>query len=79
MLQSACIRQLEIIGEAANRLSEKLMERNISIEWREIIGLRNILIHEYFGVDLSIIWQIIKIDLPHLKKKIQSIIQNFTK
>ncbi len=79
MLQSACLRQLEVIGEAANRLSEKLIEKNLSIEWREIIGLRNILIHEYFGIDLSIIWQIIKIDLPHLRKKIQLIIQNLTK
>ncbi|MCJ7812244.1 DUF86 domain-containing protein [bacterium] len=78
MLQSACIRQLEIIGEAANRLSEKLREKSLN-DWREIIGLRNILIHEYFGVDLSIIWQIIKIDLPNLKNKIQLIIQNLTK
>jgi len=79
MLQSACIRQLEIIGEAASRLSDTTKKNIEDIEWRELIGLRNILVHEYFGVDLSIIWQIIDIDLPELKDKIKLIIQDFQK
>ena len=51
MMKFAVIKQLEIIGEAANHVSEKLKENYSEIKWREIIGLRNILIHEYFGVD----------------------------
>ena len=79
LLQSACIRQLEIIGEASSRLSETIRNNTLNIEWRELIGLRNILVHEYFGVDLSIIWQIINIDLPELKDKIILIIHNLQK
>jgi uncharacterized protein with HEPN domain len=67
MLQSACIRQLEIIGEAASRISDDLKAELTDIKWREIIGLRNILIHEYFGVDIDIIWQIIEEDIPRFK------------
>ena len=53
MLQSACVRQLEIIGEAASNVSDEIKSKSPGIEWQEIIGLRNILIHEYFGVDVQ--------------------------
>jgi len=75
MLQSACIRQLEIIGEAAGRISEALKEKSDSVKWREIIGLRNLLIHEYFGVDIDLVWQIIETDLPKLKSNILLVIE----
>jgi len=74
MLQSACIRQLEIIGEAAGRISEALKEKSNSVEWREIIGLRNLLIHEYFGVDIDLVWQILETDIPKLKSNIRTIL-----
>lgn len=74
MIQSACIRQLEIIGEASNRLSESILHKFDKIGWQEIIGLRNLLIHEYFGVDIKIIWQIIKNDLHKLSTEIDKII-----
>ena len=77
MVQSACIRQLEIIGEAANHISQDLQNDFPEIEWREIKGLRNILIHEYFGVDGYVVWQIIKTDLPILKDKILSMLNTF--
>ena len=73
MMHSACIRQLEIIGEAASRLSDELRRETKNIVWREIIGLRNILIHDYFGVDLNIIWEIIKNDIPKLKTQIRKL------
>lgn len=69
MMKFAVIKQLEIIGEAANHISEKLKENYSEIEWREIIGLRNILIHEYFGVDENIVWGIITKDMPKLKNQ----------
>ena len=74
MLRFASIKQLEIIGEAARAISPKLKEACPSIPWSEIIGLRNILIHEYFGVDSLVIWQIITTDLPVFKTKIQEVV-----
>ena len=76
MLQSACIRQLEIIGEAANRISNNIKTKSENIEWREIIGLRNILIHEYFGIDVDLIWEIIRKDIPKLKDSVKSQLVN---
>jgi uncharacterized protein with HEPN domain len=71
----AVVRNLEIIGEAAGRLPKDFTNRHSGIEWIKIIGLRNRIVHEYFGVDLQIIWQILKKDLPAFKvslKKIRS-------
>jgi len=76
MMKFASIKQLEIIGESANHISDTLKERYSDIEWREIIGLRNILIHEYFGVDENVIWGIITMDLLKLKNNIIRILKN---
>ncbi|MDX2003247.1 MAG: DUF86 domain-containing protein [Chitinophagales bacterium] len=73
MMVHATIKQLEIIGEACNRVSESLRAANPQVDWRKIIGLRNILIHEYFGVDRSLIWQIVQHDMLELKEKINKI------
>jgi len=69
----AVVRNLEIIGEAAGRLPEDFVNRNSEIEWAKIVGLRNRIVHEYFGVDLQIIWQILKKDLPAFKISLQNI------
>lgn len=63
----ATIKQLEIIGEACNRISSVIKETYPEIEWNNIIGFRNISIHEYFGVNFQIVWQIAQNDLPILK------------
>lgn len=73
MMHNACIKQLEIIGEAANRISDELKDTCPEIKWAEIIGLRNILIHEYFGVDIKVIWDIIQFDLPDFDNKLAAI------
>jgi uncharacterized protein with HEPN domain len=78
MLQSACIHQLEIIGEAAKHFSDEFFKRYQDVEWAEIVGLRNLLIHEYFGIDLKIVWQVIQNDLPKLKKNINQILKELT-
>lgn len=76
MMFNATLRQLEIIGEASNRLSEDLLNKNSDIPWARIIGLRNLVIHEYFGVDDFTIWNVIKINLPDLKEKITVLLSN---
>ena len=69
----AVVRNLEIIGEAAGRLSKEFTDRHSKIEWVKIIGLRNRIVHEYFGVDIQIIWQILEKDLPTFKVSLKSI------
>ena len=69
----AVVRNLEIIGEAAGRLPKEFTDRHSKIEWVKIKGLRNRIVHEYFGVDLQIIWQILKNDLPAFKASLENI------
>ncbi len=64
----AVVRNLEIIGEAANRLPDDFKEKHSQVEWYKVVGLRNRIIHDYFGIDLQIIWQIIHVDLPLLRQ-----------
>ena len=65
----ATIKQIEIVGEACNHLSSELKLQHPEIEWAQINGFRNISIHEYFGVNLRIVWDIAKNDFPVLKAK----------
>lgn len=75
IIQDAVIRQIEIIGEAASKLSANFKNNNPSIPWKNIIGMRNKLIHDYFGVDINAVWKTIKIDIPVLDKQIEKIIE----
>lgn len=74
MMRFACIKQLEIIGEASNHISSETKSRFSQVEWSQIIGLRHVFVHEYFGVDVKVVWEIIVNDLPDLKMKIRNII-----
>jgi uncharacterized protein with HEPN domain len=68
--QYAVLRGLEIIGEAAKNLSREVKVRHSEVPWRDIAGMRDKLIHEYFGVDLELVWVTIKNELPKLKDQI---------
>ncbi len=70
----ATIKQIEIIGEACNAITDELKLANSLVPWRQIVGFRNISIHEYFGVNLQVVWEIAKNDLPFLKEKIAAIL-----
>lgn len=70
----ATIKQVEIIGEACNNISQALKQAHPEIEWGPINGFRNISIHEYFGVNFQIVWEIAKNDLPVLKQKFGKIL-----
>jgi len=75
LVQDAVIRNLEIIGEAVKRIPDSIKREHPHIEWRKIAGLRDILIHAYFEIDLEIIWDIIKNKIPSLKEKILKILE----
>ena len=72
---SAVIREFEIIGEAVGKLPDELKKRRPEIEWQDIKDFRNLLAHEYFGVDLEIVWKIIKDDLPVLLAGVKEIMK----
>jgi uncharacterized protein with HEPN domain len=76
MMQFASIKQLEIIGEAANYITSETKNRFTEIEWQQIIGMSHILVHEYFGMDTTLIWQIIIDDLPPLKEKVKQVLSH---
>jgi len=71
--QSAIVREIEVIGEAVKNISESLKNKHPEIAWKEIAGTRDKMIHHYFWVDINIVWDIIKKDLPDLEKKIVKI------
>jgi len=75
MLQDAVIREIEIIGEAVKNLSIGFRNEYSDIPWRQIAGMRNKLIHGYFGVDLDAVWDTATIDIPKLKIKLQEIMK----
>jgi len=74
LLQSAVIRKFEIIGEAAKRVSDDFKKESEDIEWRKISGMRDVLIHDYFGIDLKGVWNTATKDIPVLIKKLKKFI-----
>ena len=75
VLQDAVIRNCEIIGEAAKRVSDKLRQAHPDVPWRRVAGFRDVLIHNYPGLDLEEIWSVASIHLPELKRRIEEIVR----
>ncbi len=74
--QDGVIRQLEIIGEASRVLPPEFKSAYPDVPWQKMVGMRHVIIHEYFQVDLQVIWDTVKGDLPPLKKQIQEILRS---
>ncbi|NPV01763.1 MAG: DUF86 domain-containing protein [Brevinematales bacterium] len=71
----AVIHAIEIIGEAANRVPKEIKDRYQEIPWRDIVSMRNRLIHEYFGVNIPLVWESVKKEIPELCMKIEKILE----
>lgn len=74
-VQDAVLRRLEIIGEAIKNLSEDLRIKHNDVEWNKAVATRNILIHHYFDVDLQIVWDTLKLNLPGLEKQVRKLMK----
>jgi len=70
LIKDGIARNLEIIGEAVKNIPDEIKKKNYDLEWKKIAGLRGILIHTYFGIDVEIVWDIVKNKIPSVKEKI---------
>ncbi|WP_322787882.1 HepT-like ribonuclease domain-containing protein [Salibacterium qingdaonense] len=75
LLIDAVLRNLEVIGEAAKHVPSEIRQKYSLIPWKNIIGLRNILIHEYFGIDEQIVWEVVTVDLKNTKPLIEQMMR----
>lgn len=75
LIQNWMVRHLQVIGEAARAVSPEFRGKHPELPWTKIIGTRHVLVHDYFGIELDIVWQVVEGDLPDLKRKILAILQ----
>jgi uncharacterized protein with HEPN domain len=76
LIQTWIVHHITIIGEACRTLSDDFQATHASIPWADIVGMRNILVHHYFGIDTDAVWSVVQKDLPELKLNIQAILKN---
>jgi uncharacterized protein with HEPN domain len=76
LIQTWIVHHITIIGEACRSLPNEFQARHANVPWADIIGMRNILIHHYFGIDTDAVWAVIEHDIPELKLNIETIIKN---
>jgi uncharacterized protein with HEPN domain len=76
LIQNWMVRHLQVIGEAARALSQTFREQHSEVPWASIIGMRHVLVHDYFGIDLDIVWRVVSTDLPDLKRNIEDILKS---
>lgn len=77
LVQVWILHHLQIIGEAARALSPRFRDQYSDVPWSQVIGMRNVLVHHYFGIDVDIVWSVVERDLPELKRRFQQIKAEF--
>jgi len=75
-IQDAVLRNFEVMGEATKRLSAVVRDAHPEVSWRQVAGFRDVLIHDYFGIDLDEVWGVVTINLHALKQQIKSVLQD---
>jgi len=70
LIQTWILHNLQILGEAARAISADFKQQHPEVSWQQIAGMRNILVHDYFGIDVSIVWEVVERDLPILKQQV---------
>ena len=78
LIQNWMLRHLQVIGEAARTFSEPFRQQHPEVPWASVVGMRHVLVHEYFGIDLDIVWRVVSADLPDLKQKIEAILASLS-
>lgn len=76
-IQDAVVRRIEIIGEAIRHLPSDLKKEKADVPWQDIMDMRNKIIHEYFGVDLELVWEVVKKEVPTLKDQVNEILSSY--
>jgi uncharacterized protein with HEPN domain len=76
LIQTWIVHHLQIIGEASRAITSALRDQYPAVPWTKIVGMRNILVHDYFGIDTEVVWSVVENDLEPLKKNIVTILQN---
>ena len=79
LIQTWVVHHLQIMGEAAAKVGREFHEQHPSILWPQVIAMRNVLVHDYFGVDLEEIWRVVERDLPELKNKLKKLVGELEK
>jgi uncharacterized protein with HEPN domain len=77
LIQTWIVHNIQIIGEAAGKLSRDFRALHSEVPWPQIAGMRNIIIHDYFGIDLDQVWQVVERDLPVLRSQVESFLEDF--
>jgi len=79
LIQTWVVHHLQIVGEAAAKLGREFHEQNPAIPWPQVVAMRNVLVHDYFGVDLEEVWRVVERDLPELKRKLEKLADKIEK
>jgi uncharacterized protein with HEPN domain len=74
-LQNAVMRMVQIIGEAAARISPEVRNAHSQVPWRQILGMRNRLVHDYFRIDIAVVWEVVERDIPELILQIAPLVE----
>jgi uncharacterized protein with HEPN domain len=77
LIQDAVLRNLQTLGQSAGRISSALRNVHPEVNWRGIMGLRNVLVHDYLGINLERIWEIVERDVPELQRQVETLLQAF--
>ncbi|HCK64932.1 MAG TPA: nucleotidyltransferase [Anaerolineae bacterium] len=79
LIQNWMVNHITVIGEACRSLSDEFQARHSEVPWADIIGMRNILVHHYFGIDTDAVWSVVEKDIPELKMNIEAIVKKMKK